>query len=88
MTPENICAVYQERSSLLNAYGINLNFGIVADFASDADSFIASRTFRGDIATMVAEAVRCSSSVLSTIKHFPGHGLVQDDTHQGVATFS
>ena len=35
-----------------------------------------------DTRRMVAEAVRCSSGVLSSIKHFPGHGLVQDDTHQ------
>lgn len=84
---ENLCAVYQERSRLLSSYGINLNFGIVADVASDAESFIASRTFRGDVAKQVVEAVRCSSGVLSTIKHFPGHGLVQDDTHQWVARF-
>jgi hypothetical protein len=48
-----------------------MNFGIVADRTTDL-SFISSRVFpNNDINELVSEAIRCTSSTLTTLKHFP-----------------
>jgi beta-N-acetylhexosaminidase len=81
LTLATICPTYLERSELLKTYGINLNFGIVADKTAAVESFIYPRVFRNEVDEKVAEAVTCTTETLTTLKHFPGHGMTPQDTH-------
>jgi len=79
---------FSSRGELLNSVGVNLNFGVVADVSSDPSSFIYGRSFGAD-APSTAERVSAAVEgedpyVMSTIKHFPGHGSAPGDSHVGV----
>lgn len=78
------------RGDLLKSVGVNVNFGVVADISSDPRSFIYGRSFGADGA-QAGERVFAAVSgegvdVLSTLKHFPGHGSAPGDSHVGVPT--
>ncbi|GAA1952485.1 glycoside hydrolase family 3 N-terminal domain-containing protein [Agromyces allii] len=79
---------FAARAATLEASGVNLNFGIVADVTDDPDSFIASRVLGTDPAAAgerVAAAVDGEhGTVYSTLKHFPGHGAAPGDSHSSV----
>ena len=81
---------FTSRSTLLAESGIDLNFGIVADVTADPQSFIYDRVLGTDAATggtRVAAAVAGEQGrVLSTLKHFPGHGATGEDSHHGIPT--
>lgn len=83
-----VTAAFSSRVQLLAEAGVNVNFGIVADETSDPRSFIYLRTFGDDpqsAATRVAAAVTGErGSVLSTLKHFPGHGAAPGDSHTSI----
>ena len=76
------------RAELLEASGIQVNFGIVADVTSDPYSFIYTRTLGDDpqaAASRVAAAIEGERGrVASTLKHFPGHGAAPGDSHYTV----
>jgi beta-N-acetylhexosaminidase len=76
---------FRTRSALVAEAGVLINFGIVADVTPDSSSFIRSRTLGESpsaAADRVAAAVRGElGTVLSTLKHFPGHGASPDDSH-------
>jgi len=79
---------FVDRSTLVSEAGVLINFGIVADVTPDSSSFIRSRTL-GETpeaaAERVAAAVRGEQGrVLSTLKHFPGHGASPDDSHVSI----
>ena len=76
------------RSALVAEAGVLINFGIVADVTPDRSSFIHVRTLGESpaaAAERVAAAVRGEQgTVLSTLKHFPGHGASPDDSHVSI----
>ena len=76
------------RAATLADVGVSVNFGIVADFTPDPESFISGRVLGTDpagSAERVAAAVSGERGVvLSTLKHFPGHGAAPGDSHSSV----
>lgn len=71
----------------LHGYGFNLDYAPVADVLDSSDNqVIGDRSFGTDpqaAAQMTAEAVKGfkSQGVLTTLKHFPGHGATAEDSH-------
>ncbi|MEH6781018.1 MAG: glycoside hydrolase family 3 N-terminal domain-containing protein [Rhodoglobus sp.] len=90
-SPSASFEAFAQRGALLKSVGVSVNFGIVADIASDTSSFIYDRSFGAtgrDAGARVAQAVQGESMVLSTLKHFPGHGAAAGDSHSSIPTTS
>lgn len=75
----------------LSELGFNMDMAPDADVLSNpANTVIGSRSFGSD-ANLVSEMVLAESEALSkqgiipVIKHFPGHGATEADSHQGYA---
>lgn len=78
--------------SELDVLGINFNFAPVVDVNSNQNNpVIGVRSFGGDpklvgeMASAYIDGLQ-GEGVISTIKHFPGHGNTETDTHIGLAT--
>ncbi|KKX96744.1 glycoside hydrolase family 3 N-terminal domain-containing protein [Microbacterium sp. Ag1] len=83
-------AAFSARGALVARAGITVNFGTVADYASDPASFIHGRALGIDSAS-AAERVAAATTaqeqfVASTLKHFPGHGAAPGDSHRAIAS--
>jgi len=78
-------AAFAERGLLLAQSGVTVNFGVIADVAQSPESFIYDRSYGTDpaaAAERVDAAVRGEASwVAGTLKHFPGHGAAEGDSH-------
>ncbi len=74
------------------AVGVHLTFSPVADVNDNpANPIINTRSFGGDpamVARLVAATVKGTrdAGVLSTVKHFPGHGNTDVDSHISLPT--
>jgi len=84
--PDATKLAFSGRGALVEAAGIGVNFGIVADWTDDRGSFIYRRvlgTTPQDAADRVSAAVRGEAPfAASTLKHFPGHGAAPGDSHR------
>ena len=75
----------------ISAFGFNLDFAPVADVVTNPNNReIGNRSFSSDpavAAEMVAAMVDGlqSGGVLSCLKHFPGHGSTEADSHKGAS---
>lgn len=72
----------------LKELGFNVNFAPVADVAGAGESAMGDRVFGSDpaaVGDMVANVVEGieGTGVSSCLKHFPGIGSAQEDTHDG-----
>lgn len=88
----NAYNTYKEIGTYLTEYGFNLNFAPVADVLTDSDNeAIGERSFGSDpavVSSMVASSVTALEEVGVTacMKHFPGQGDADGDTHEGLAS--
>ena len=80
-------------AALLAGLGINLNFAPVVDLASNPTNPIIAKVERAfsanpdSVSLYAKEFIKAHHKlgVLTTLKHFPGHGSSKDDTHLGIA---
>ncbi|HEX6224058.1 MAG TPA: glycoside hydrolase family 3 N-terminal domain-containing protein [Chryseolinea sp.] len=80
-------------ASTLAGLGININFGPVVDLASNPTNPIIAkygRAFSANEDSVILFAKEFIKehhryNVLTSLKHFPGHGSSKDDTHLGIA---
>ncbi len=87
--PGVVSAAMAAMARELRASGVNTNYAPVADVTSQTDVTIRSRAASDDTGTVsraVVEAVEgfTGGGVLSSIKHFPGHGNLGTDSHVGL----
>ncbi|MGF6823329.1 beta-N-acetylhexosaminidase [Microbacterium sp. ZKA21] len=83
-------AAFSARGQLLDQGGIDINFGVVADVPRSDGSFIFRRSYGTDpraVAERVAAVVTGEKGlVATTLKHFPGHGAAEGDSHHAIPT--
>lgn len=80
-------------ASTLAGLGINMNFGPVVDLASNPTNPIIAKYGRAfsanedSVSLLAKEFIKQHHkyNVLTSLKHFPGHGSSKDDTHLGIA---
>lgn len=83
---------YKTIATRLTTYGFNLDMAPVADVLLNEDNkAIGDRSFGNDanlVADMIAASVPAlqDNGVTACLKHFPGQGAVDADTHEGMAT--
>lgn len=87
--PEKAYQVGLTLGSELSELGFNLDFAPVADVNSNPrNPVIGERAFHSDPQTVAALVAACvegfyASGVNCTLKHFPGHGDTDSDSHLG-----
>jgi beta-N-acetylhexosaminidase len=80
--------VFGIRQEIVAESGANVNFGVVADLTPGPGAYIHNRAFGSDPALVSEHVVAALKArepgVAQTIKHFPGHGLVFEDSHEEI----
>jgi beta-N-acetylhexosaminidase len=91
---DTVEAAYQAGETIgayLSRYGFNVDFAPDADVLTNADNtVIGDRSFGSDAERVLTFAASYSdglhaAGVLSTFKHYPGHGATEADSHEGYA---
>lgn len=87
---DDTLTVAQERNGLVYEVGANVNLGVVADVSPGEEAYIHNRSYGTD-PSLVRDHVEAAlagsiQGVAVTVKHFPGHGITADDTHETVAS--
>ncbi len=82
-------------SNTLNELGINVNLAPVVDLEVNGDAYQSkeSRCFSSDPSIIADHSqifveAHQNKNVICTLKHFPGLGSAQDDTHEGFTDIS
>ena len=98
-TPDQARATYRVMAQMVADAGFNFNFGPVVDLRGDPldpEHTVASpvigalkRSFSDDPARVVSYATQFiqahrDAGVLTALKHYPGHGLANKDSHMGL----
>lgn len=89
--PQNAYNVGTTLGAYLNKYGFNVDFAPDADVLLNPDnSVIGDRSFGTDpglVSQMVTKEIEGlkSQKVAAAVKHFPGHGYTEGDSHEGFA---
>ncbi|MGW9308856.1 glycoside hydrolase family 3 N-terminal domain-containing protein [Saccharomonospora azurea] len=92
MSPDEVRELAAERGRQMRDYGITVDYAPVVDLTDGpANGVIGDRSFSADPqkATEYAAAFAhglADSDVRPVIKHFPGHGRANGDSHQGLVT--
>ena len=89
MSPEKAYEVYGKLARQMHATGLNLNLGPVVDVNTNGSSPAIGklkRSFSTDpelVTTYSRSFIRAhrDAGVLTALKHYPGHGSSQEDTH-------
>ncbi len=89
---EDAVAVYDMGSTLaeeLKVLGFNVNFAPVADISTDPDnqeigdrSYSPNPEVAASLVSAMVEGLQ-NKQMISCLKHFPGHGSAQGDSHEG-----
>lgn len=88
---EDAYAAGETIGTYLSNLGFNVDFAPVADvITNEKNEVIGDRSFGTDASVVTEYAVAYSDGlrsqeILSTFKHFPGHGATEGDTHEGFA---
>jgi len=84
MDDKTFCVTLSQTSDKLERAGVNTNFGIIGDIGWSANAYITNRTYGNTLESILlktALALQCSQPMLTTIKHFPGHGRTVLNSH-------
>lgn len=83
---------FLSRQKLIRQAGLNVNFGVVADVSPGSLAYIHNRSFGEDPDLVTDHVVAALGGsvprVAQTLKHFPGHGLVFEDSHKEIPATS
>ncbi len=82
----------ESTAATLAGLGINVNFAPVVDLRTNKDNPIIAKVGRSfsanedSVALMAKEVIKMHRQygILTSLKHFPGHGSSKDDTHLGL----
>jgi beta-N-acetylhexosaminidase len=93
MTLDSVRFYSESTATTLAGLGINVNFAPVVDLGSNRSNPIIAKPGRAfsanedSVAMMAKEVVKAHRKygILTSLKHFPGHGSSKDDTHLGIA---
>ncbi len=90
--PDVTRAAAEAEGQVLRDAGINLNLAPVVDVNVNPDNPVIARnerSFSADPQIVITHALAAidgyhAQNILTTLKHFPGHGSSRNDTHQGL----
>ncbi|MDN5930757.1 MAG: glycoside hydrolase family 3 protein [Pseudonocardia sp.] len=92
LTPDEVRTLAQERGRALAARGVTMDIAPVVDLGGQSDrEVIGDRSFGTDPADVTRYALAfaqglADAGVAPVVKHFPGHGRADGDSHAGRVT--